>query len=164
MAERQDASVERCSQSDAHIPADVVRPALERVLASRGFANAPGLRRLLGYLVDNTLDGKSDPLKEYAIGVDVFDRGASFDPKTDTIVRVQARRLRAKLDEYYRTEGRNDAVVIEVAKGRYVPRFRSQRPAGSRIAVFPALHDPRPPASTVEATATGWPVTSPANF
>jgi Tol biopolymer transport system component len=138
----------------------MVRSALERVLTSRCFANAPALRRLLGYIVDNTLNGTGDALKEYAIGVDVFDRGVSFDPKTDTIVRVQARRLRSKLDEYYHTEGSDDAIVIEVAKGRYVPRFRSQRPAGSRIAVFPAPHEPRASAATVNTVAIGVDVRS----
>jgi Tol biopolymer transport system component len=158
MSERQDA-VER-SGSDAGLPADMVRSALTHVLASRCFANAPSLSRFLSYIVDNTLNGTSDALKEYAIGMDVFDRGASFDPKTDTIVRVQARRLRAKLDEYYQTAGRNDAVVIEVMKGHYVPRFRWQRPTGSRVAVFPAPHEPRAPASTADAGATGMSVRS----
>src|SRR5215471_11182119 len=160
MAERQDAIVEPCSESDAQIPADVVRAALDRVLASRCFANAPALRRLLGYIVDHTLSGKGDALKEYTIGVDVFDRGASFDPKTDTIVRVQARRLRTKLAEYYLTEGADDAVVIEVAKGGYVPRFQLHRPAGSRVAMFPAPYEPRLPVSTVGAPATGLHVRS----
>src|SRR5215471_3735817 len=151
----EDPSVERLGESSTHIPGEMVRAALAHVLASRSFASAPSLSRFLGYIVDNTIDGKSDALKEYAIGVDVFDRGESFDPKTDTIVRVQARRLRSKLEEYYRTEGRNAAVVIELAKGGYVPRFRSHRPDGPRIAVFPAPYEPRPAGAAVDAPATG---------
>jgi Tol biopolymer transport system component len=151
----EDPSVERLAESNTRIPGDMVRSALAHVLASRSFASAPSLSRFLGYIVDNTIDGKSDALKEYAIGVDVFDRGESFDPKTDTIVRVQARRLRSKLEEYYRTEGRNAAVVIELAKGGYVPRFRSHRPDGPRIAVFPSPYEPRPAVVTVDAPATG---------
>src|SRR5688572_7062793 len=84
-------------------PPELVRTQLARMLASRAFAGAPSLSRFLSHVVEHTLQGKSDSLKEYSIGVDVFDRGASFDPKIDTIVRVQARRLRAKVEEYYET-------------------------------------------------------------
>jgi Tol biopolymer transport system component len=139
------------SGSDASLPADMVRSALTHILASRCFGNAPSLSRFLSYVVDNTLNGKSDALKEYSIGVDVFDRGASFDPKTDTIVRVQARRLRSKLKEYYQTEGRNVAVLIELEKGGYVPRFRSHRVETSRVAMFPTAYDPRPTAAAADA-------------
>src|SRR5215471_19786441 len=135
MHETEDASVGVTSDGDPEIPLEMVRAELRRVLASKCFANAPSLSRFLAYIVENTVNAKSDALKEYAIGVDVFDRGDSFDPKTDTIVRVQARRLRAKLEEYYRSEGRNDAVAIELAKGRYVPRFRPHRSETARIAV-----------------------------
>jgi eukaryotic-like serine/threonine-protein kinase len=106
---------------------DLVRTQLARMLASRTFASAPSLSRFLSHVVEHTLQNRSDSLKEYSIGVDVFDRGPSFDPKTDTIVRVQARRLRAKVEEYYETEGRDDAVLIELAKGRYVPEFGIRR-------------------------------------
>ena len=81
--------------------ADAVRRQLDRILGSPAFSNAPSLSRLLEHLVEQALSGQPDPLKEYAIGVDVFGRSDSFDPRTDTIVRVQARRLRAKLEEYY---------------------------------------------------------------
>ena len=67
--------------------------------------------------------GRRDELKEYALGVDVFNRGADFDPRTDTIVRVQARRLRAKLQQYDETEGRADPLVIALPRGGYVPEF-----------------------------------------
>src|SRR5262249_45983606 len=65
-------------------------------------------------------------LKEYVIGVSVFDRGPAFDPRTDTIVRVEARRLRAKLKEYYETDGRHDTVVIELADKGYTAAFRTR--------------------------------------
>ena len=103
---------------------EAVRAQLVRVTASRTFAHAPALRRFLEHVVDSALQAKTDELKEYAIGVDVFGRGQSFDPRVDTIVRVQARRLRGKLDEYYRIEGSGDAVLIELPKGCYVPEFR----------------------------------------
>ncbi len=101
-----------------------VRIELKQVLASRTFANAPSLTRLLEYVVEQTLDGHGDRLKEYSLGVDVFRRGPSFDPRTETIVRVQARRLRDKLNDYFANEGRSDPLVIELPKGHYVPAFR----------------------------------------
>jgi len=97
------------------------------VLASRCFRNAPSLSRLLAHIVERTLDGKAEDLKEYSLGVDVFDRGEQFDAKLDTIVRVQARRLRQKLEEYYQSEGSGDPIVIALAKGRYVPEFNAAR-------------------------------------
>jgi predicted ATPase len=100
-----------------------VRTQLCLVLGSRLFANAPSLTRLLEHIVEQTLEGHANRLKEYSLGVDVFDRGESFDPRTMTIVRVQARRLRDKLAEYYATEGQLDPVIIELPKGRYVPQF-----------------------------------------
>ena len=77
-----------------------VEKQLEAILASEEFASAPKMRALLRYLVDATLGGEVERLKGYAIGVDVFERGAEFDPGTDPIVRVQAGRLRKLLDNY----------------------------------------------------------------
>ena len=87
-----------------------VRAELTRVLGSRCFSNAPSLSRFLTHIVDRTLEGKAGELKEYSLGVDVFGRGEQFDAKLDTIVRVQARRLRQKLEEYYQ----------EYVAGRYL--------------------------------------------
>ncbi|MGH9374527.1 MAG: tetratricopeptide repeat protein, partial [Vicinamibacterales bacterium] len=78
------------------------------------------MTRLLEFIVEQTLEGHADRLKEYSLGVDVFRRGTDFNPRTETIVRVQARRLRDKLEEYYATEGQADPVGIEIPKGRYV--------------------------------------------
>jgi serine/threonine-protein kinase len=119
----------------ADLAADGIRRQLTRILGSQAFAHAPMLRRLLQHLVEHTLSGAQE-LKEYAVGVDVFDRGSAFDPRTDTIVRVQARRLRAKLDEYYRSEGAADAVLIVLPKGRYLVEYRAaaasaEHPEGS---------------------------------
>ena len=76
---------------------EAIREALERVLASGTFAGAGRHSRLLRYLVDRTLAGEGDQLKEYVLGVDVFDRTQLYDPRLDSIVRVEARRLRARL-------------------------------------------------------------------
>ena len=102
-----------------------VRQALIRVLESESFSRSSRLSRFLSFIVESALRGDEGQLKEYTIGLEVFDRGDSFDPKTETIVRVEARRLRNQLSEYYGSEGRTDIVRIEVPKGGYRPVFRS---------------------------------------
>ena len=97
---------------------------MERALGGETLSAAPRLSRFLQYVVEKSLVGESDALKEYTIGVEVFDRGDSFDPRTDTIVRVQAGRLRKRLAEYYRAEGRSEPVRVEIPKGGYAPCFR----------------------------------------
>lgn len=110
----------------AAIPVDQVHAELSRILESETFARSERLRRFLRLAVETTLQGRAGELKEYLFGVQVFDKGDSFDPRVDTIVRVEARRLRRKLDEYYRSEGRNDPLWIVLPKGTYVPTFRSK--------------------------------------
>lgn len=96
---------------------------LEAIFASEEFASAPKMRSLLRYLVDATLAGDVDRLKGYAIGVDVFERGAAFDPGTDPIVRVQAGRLRKLLEAYYHARGEADPIRIGIPKGGYAVEF-----------------------------------------
>ncbi len=110
------------------LSAESVRSQLAKTLQSRTFSQAPILSQLLRYLVEHAIQGNADQLKEYSLGVEVLGRGESFDPRTDTIVRVHARRLRSKLEEYYEAEGRADPIVIEVPKGHYVAVFRSAPP------------------------------------
>jgi predicted ATPase len=110
------------SSVDAPAP-EQVRDQLARVLESRALSAAPGLARLLAHTVTETLAGRGAALKEYALGVDVFGRGPSFDPRADSIVRAQARRLRQRLATYYQDEGRRDLVVIALPRGHYVPTF-----------------------------------------
>jgi adenylate cyclase len=106
-----------------------VRAQLDRILASGHFSRSPALSRLLQFIVGLTLEGKEQELKEYRLGVDVFDRGADFDPRVDPIVRMQAAKLRARLAEYYAADGRYDPVVISIPKGGYIPGFRQAAPA-----------------------------------
>ncbi len=108
---------------------DEVRNSLEKLLSSERFVRSWSISRLLRFLVANALDGNSDRLKEYTLGVEVFDRGADFDPNSDNIVRVQARNLRTKLDEYYAAEGATDPIRIEFPKGSYFVSFRPVTPA-----------------------------------
>ncbi|MGB7762337.1 MAG: hypothetical protein WBL61_21060 [Bryobacteraceae bacterium] len=117
------------------LPAGAVSPeaigeALARVLASEELGNSKRLRRFLSYIVEKTVAEELNVVKEYNIALAVFDRQATFDPATDTIVRVEARRLRNQLATYYRGAGQSDPVVIEIPKGGYVPVFRSQRGEG----------------------------------
>ena len=88
---------------------------------------AEKLVQLLNFLVETTLEGNAHYLKETTIGVAVFGRPPDYDPKTDTIVRSQAWRLRAKLRDYYATEGAHDPVIIDIVKGQYSATF-SLRP------------------------------------
>ena len=104
---------------------ELVRSQLGRILRSSAFASAPSLSRFLDYLVERTLKGDQPPLNEYTLGLEVFDRGESFDPRVDNIVRVQVRRLRSKLEKYYAFEGQVDRLVIDVPKGRYEAVLRT---------------------------------------
>src|SRR6185295_16729736 len=85
--------------------------------------NAERASRFLRFVVEHSIRGDAD-LKEYIIGVEVFSRSDSYDPRTDPIVRAEAQRLRAKLEEYYTGEGRGDAIRIIVPKGTYAPSFQ----------------------------------------
>jgi len=107
------------------------RQQLERILGSATFRQVDRLKRFLSFIVTEAADGRADQLKEYVIGVQVFGKESSFDPRADPIVRVQARRLRTRLVRYYREEGGNDPLVIELPKGGYAPVFRMRDPAAS---------------------------------
>jgi TolB-like protein/Flp pilus assembly protein TadD len=106
------------------LPEKSIRQQLDRVLASPTFQPVDRLKRFLSFIVNEALEGRRKDLKEYVIGVQVFGKEASFDPRTDPIVRVQARRLRTRLVRYYREEGANDDIVIDLPKGGYGPVFR----------------------------------------
>src|SRR5882724_7305875 len=106
-----------------------IRTELEKVLSSRLFSTAGGQSRFLRFAVEETIQGRGSLLKEYPIGVEAFGRGESFDPRQDSIVRVEAKKLRSNLVEYYDAEGRHDLVRIELHKGRYVPTFTRSAPA-----------------------------------
>ncbi len=112
------------------MPASAIKGELSRILRSRVFVHSHRIRRFLQFVVEECLLGQQHRLKEYLIGLEVFNRQEAFDPRVDSIVRVEARRLRSKLDEYYQSEGREDEVRIELRKGSYVPLFEYRR-AGS---------------------------------
>ena len=103
------------------------RDQVRRMVSSRVFQNSERLRRMLSFIVEQTLQGAKKSLKEYTIAVEVYDRGDAFDPRADAIVRVEAIRLRKKLQRYYQTDGASDPIIIALPKGGYVPQFH-QRP------------------------------------
>jgi len=107
-----------------------VREELDRVLASREFVNAGRLSRFLRYIVQETIAERAAAIKEYCIGVEVYDRPQEYDPKQDAIVRVEAGRLRSKLDRYYASSGSGNPLRIALPKGTYVPEFAAAAPAG----------------------------------
>ncbi len=116
-----------------------IRAALDRILRSRAFVHSHRIRRFLQFIVEECLNGQQQRLKEYLIGLEVFNRLDTFDPRVDSIVRVEARRLRSKLEEYYENEGRHDEVRIELRKGSYVPIIDRFNPAfGNGYRPYPA--------------------------
>lgn len=102
---------------------DAVLAALDRLTAWSEMARSPQLTRFIDYIVRKRLDGDTQSIKAYSIAVDVFGRPTDFDPQSDPIVRVQARRLRALLDQYYRGPGAHERLQIVLPIGRYVPDF-----------------------------------------
>jgi hypothetical protein len=107
---------------------DGVLEQLERVLSSAVFRRADRSSALLRFIVEQTLDGHADRLKEYTLGAEALGRGESFDPRTDPVVRAEASRLRTRLEQYYETTGGSDPVIVRLPKGTYVPQF-APRPA-----------------------------------
>jgi Tol biopolymer transport system component len=105
-----------------------VRAQVERVVASPQFANSPKLTRFLQLIVQEALSGRSDQIKEYLVGVEVYNRPGGYDPRVDATVRVEASKLRKRLGEYYDGQGRNDPVVITIPKGHYAPVFKDRAP------------------------------------
>jgi hypothetical protein len=91
---------------------------LERVLGSETFRRSERSSALLRFVVERTLGGAADQLKEYTLGVEALGRGSSFDPRTDPVVRAEASRLRDRLERYYDNEGRSDPIVLSLPKGR----------------------------------------------
>jgi hypothetical protein len=105
---------------------------IERLVSSQTLHGSESLCKLLRYLAKHALDHPGVPLKEYQIATEVFARQADFDPQLDSMVRVQAGRLRTKLAEYYASEGAADPIWVEMPKGTYVLSFHQGAPAALR--------------------------------
>ena len=108
------------------MPPAEIRAELDRILGSATFADAERARKFLTFVVENALAGRATEIKESVIAVEALGRPPSFDPRSDPIVRVEAGRLRTKLLSYYHSEGSNDAVLIDLPKGGYIPLFHER--------------------------------------
>ena len=97
--------------------------ALTRILSSRTFSQAEKLAEFLEYVVIHAIRGDRSSLKETCIGIGLYNRSPGYDPKIDSLVRTQARRVRERLERYYREEGASDPVVISIPKGGYIATF-----------------------------------------
>jgi len=105
------------------VSTDTQRAELQAVLQSPLFSRSPALVRLLSYLGEKALTGEGSNIKEFSVAIDVFGRDESFDQDSDSIVRVEANRLRKRLAEYYAGEGAAHPIHITIPVGKYVPVF-----------------------------------------
>ena len=134
---------EQVSEPCIEVPAGEVRAQLQRILSSSLFLNSERLTHFLTFIVEETLEGHRDDLKEYRVGVVVCRRKDSYDTRTDPVVRVEARRLRSALSVYYAQEGNSDAVLISLPKGGYVPVFSFRQDAAPQTPALPAPPTPK---------------------
>ena len=111
------------SRASTGVPVQAILAQLDKILANSAFSHSGRISRFLRFTVEETLEGRGEEINEYKIGLEVFDRNESYDPRIDPIVRVEAGRLRSKLREFYSTDGVNDRILIKIQKGSYVPVF-----------------------------------------
>ncbi|HXK05790.1 MAG TPA: hypothetical protein VMS37_25540 [Verrucomicrobiae bacterium] len=112
------------------IGADAIREEIDRLIQSKTFQTSEAHRRLLQYLAERTLAGDADRLKEYTVGLEAFGKPPSYDPKHDSIVRLQMGRLRQKLAVYYQSEANGDPVRVSLPKGAFKLVFELHHPSG----------------------------------
>ena len=132
------------------------RAELQTVLQAPIFVRSPALSHLLSYLCEKTFAGETDQIKEYSIALDVFERRDTFDQDTDSIVRVEANRLRKRLSEYYAHDGANDLIRITIPVGQYVPSFERRVVSAQREAQLPLAVDTQPRALGREWFRRSW--------
>ena len=113
------------------VSADAVRAELSRILASPHFDASERNRSFLTYVVEEALAGRTDRIKAYTIATEVFGRDAKFDPQLNSIVRIEAGRLRRSLERYYLTDGRTSHLRIDIPRGGYAPVFGSAEPVAA---------------------------------
>jgi TolB-like protein len=114
------------TESDTLFSVQAVEEELERIFRDPHFTESAILKKFLSFIVQETIHGRSNCLKEYTIAVNVLEKPLSFNPQENGIVRIHAGRLRRALTEYYSDMGRNDQIVITIPKGKYVPVFANR--------------------------------------
>jgi adenylate cyclase len=112
------------------------------------------MSRFFRHVVERTLAGEADQLKEYSVGVEVFDRDDKYDPRLDSIVRVEAGRLRSRLDEHYNGEGAASPIRISLPRGGYVAQFER------RVEPLAPAPVPAPAVAEKRRTWAAWPLTA----
>src|SRR5215831_1904366 len=131
-----------------------VREELSRVLASHEFRASKRSQDFLRYVVENTLQGHGDILKERTIGIEVFGRPTSYDPSDDATVRVKAGEVRKRLGLYYSDHGARNPVRVELPSGTYVPEFQTPA-APTPIPIVPVKAPARKTRFSVRYIAAG---------
>lgn len=126
------------------LEAEAIRAQVERILQNKNLRLSEVQRRLFSYLADKSLSGKADELKEYTLGLDAFGKPPSYDPRQESVVRMHVARLRQKLADYYRIEGVNDPILVDLPKGGFKVTFLPRSPA------------PQIPGGVIEALLGRW--------
>jgi hypothetical protein len=117
---------------------------VQRIIQSKAFRTSEVHRNLLQYLAEKSLSGTADSLKEYTVGLDVFAKPESYDPRQESVVRMHVARLRQKLSEYYRSEGLDDPIIVDVPKGGFRVTFETREIRPEPIAAAALEETPRP--------------------
>ncbi len=133
---------------------DATQAQVERILNSTTLRNAEVLRRLFKFLAEKSLAGEADHLKEYIVGVDAFGKPPGYDPRQDSVVRIQMGRLRHKIADYYKDEGKDDLVLIDVPKGHFKITWQTRPPAPAEPSA--PVPSPIPPFSSSRWPKPYW--------
>ena len=124
------------------IEREAILAQLERILSSPSFKSSERSSKLLQFLVEQSIGGHADRLKEYTLGIEALGKSSAFDPRTDPSVRSEASRLRTRLDKYYAAEGKADPIVIVLPKGTYALRFENRQMAADAHEEGPSVDRP----------------------
>src|SRR5262249_7967028 len=130
-------------------PVDIRWEVVQRVTASPVFQRSPRLRELLLHICERAIQNRTDELREQQIGCAVFGRKPDYSPGDDNIVRVEARHLRRRLEEYFSTDGKKEPLVIVIPKGGYIPVFEPREVPTAETA-------PEPPPMAPARSAPIW--------
>ena len=132
-------------RTDTNLEAELFaaeRKELEIILESGLFAVSSNAAKLLRFVSERHFRNAAEPITEYDVAIHALGRRPDFDPQRDSIVRVEAHRVRKRLEEYYTHEGAGHAVKIVLSRGQYGPSFVHAEPAAP-----PPVADPRPGAA-----------------
>jgi len=129
------------NEPDVLFSVQAVEEELERIFRDPHFTESAILKKFLLFIVQETIQGRSNCLKEYTIAINVLEKPLSFNPQENGIVRIHAGRLRRALSEYYADIGRDDKIVITIPKGKYVPVFANRSNPAEAAIIERELHD-----------------------